>query len=324
MMKTFSYNGEFKVLKRIAEGGMGDVYLAEQMGGQGFSKTVALKTLRKENLGNSLNIDLFIGEAKLVADLIHENVVQVYQFMETEAGYTIVMEFIHGLTVDDINDQLDEVQKYFPPDLAGFVTSRVARALDYAHRKTGRRGESLNIVHRDVSPSNIMINWEGVVKLSDFGIAKASAMRKIDERRFIVGKTPYLAPEQVQMKGADARSDIYSLGLVCYELLTGRQAYPVDTADELIQAHRKGSPESVRAIDPRIPVELEAIVKKMIAPKPEDRFQTAREIVDVLESEFLYAKGYGPTNEKLRDYLAKLFPGKERARILPTDFPTLD
>ena len=311
----YSYGGKYKVLRPLAEGGMGSVYLAEQLGIMGFSKTVAIKVIKKEWTARSLFRKLLIDEAKLVADLIHENILQVYHLADFDGACGIVMEFIHGCTLDDINERLDQANQYMPPDLATFVISRVARALHYAHTKTGREGGALHIVHRDVSPPNVMVSWEGVVKLSDFGIAKARDMHSPDDKDHVVGKVPFLSPEQVAMQGADPRSDIYSLGLVWYELLSGRTAFPAEELDELKKLHRNGNPDSVRTFNPRIPEEMESIMLKMISPDPAQRFQDAREVVNTLET-YLYSKGYGPTNEKLRDYLIGLFPEVEKKRII--------
>ena len=311
----FHFNGEYRILRALAEGGMGSVYLAEQNGVLGFSKTVALKVVKKELLENELFLDLFVGEAKLVADLIHENILQVYQLIQTQGSCGIVMEYIHGCTLDDINDRLDVLNDYMVPDLATFAISRVARALSYAHNKLDREGAPLGIVHRDVSPPNILVSWDGVVKLSDFGIAKARDMRSPDEQKHVIGKIPFLSPEQVALQGADARSDIFSLGLVWYELLSGRSAYGANDLEELRDLHEAGLPPSVREFNPGIPETMENILLKMIAQDPNARFQTAHEVAIAMET-YLYSGGYGPTNEKLRDYLHKLFPEVEKKRIV--------
>ena len=311
----YSFRGKYKVLRPLAEGGMGSVYLAEQLGVFGFSKTVAIKVIKKEWLARKMFRELLVGEAKLVADLIHENILQVYHLVELEGACGIVMEYIHGCTLDDINERLDNVNDYITPDLGTFIISRVARALSYAHTKLGRAGGHLDIVHRDVSPPNIMVSWNGVVKLSDFGIAKARNMQSPDDRDHVVGKVPFLSPEQVALQGADPRSDIYSLGLVWYELLTGRTAYAAEELETLTEMHAAGMPTSAREFNPSIPEEMEAIMLKMIAPNPDHRFQSAKDVVTAMET-YLYSGGYGPTNEKLRDYLNELFPEVEKKRII--------
>ena len=317
MKDGFRYQSEtrYNVLRLLAEGGMGQVFLAEQLGINGFSKTVAIKVIKADWMAQSMFRDLLVSEAKLVADLIHENILQVYHLAEFEHSCGVVMEYIHGCTLDEISDRLDEVEGYMPPDLATFVISRVARALAYAHEKLGRQGEHLGIVHRDVSPSNVMVSWEGVVKLADFGIAKAQTMKGPDEKNHVVGKVPFLSPEQVRLQGADFRSDLYSLGLVWYELLTGRTAYPAKTLEDLEALHQGGLPIPASRYNGAIPPEIDTILFKLIAHDPTARYASAREVFVALE-QHLYAAGYGPTNEKLRDYLQGLFPEVEKTRIV--------
>lgn len=315
----YALRGKYKILRLLAEGGMGRVFLAEQLGASEFSKTVAVKVIRKKWTDMPLFRELFIGEAKLVADLIHENILQVYHLDEFDGALGIVMEYIHGCTLDDINEQLDTINGYIPPELATFIISRVARALAYAHSKLDRAGKHLGIVHRDVSPPNIMVSWAGVVKLSDFGIAKAKTIPATDDRKQVVGKIPFLAPEQVAMEGTSVVSDIYSLGLVWYELLSGRTAYPAENLEDLAELHAKGLPRRPSAYNPAIGSDAERILSRMLAHRPEDRFQTAAEVVHALEKH-MYSQGYGPTNEKLRDYLDPLFPHVEK-RIILSDLP---
>lgn len=312
--ESFLFESQYRILRPIAEGGMGRVYLAEQLGKSGFSKTVAIKVIHSDHLRSSVFRDLFIGEAKLTADLVHENILQVYQLIDIHGADAIVMEYVHGVTIEGINARLDDIEDYIQPDLAAFIVSRVARALAYAHTKRSRDGRALGIVHRDVTPSNILINWQGVVKLSDFGIAKAADIRSIDENQAIVGKTPYLSPEQARHQGADALSDIFALGLVLYEALVGRIAYPTNDVKELLAMHGAGPPTSVLDYNPDIPSHLEAIMLRMMAFDRAARFQSAAEVVTTLEL-YLYASGYGPTNEKLRDYLEILFPNVDKTRI---------
>ena len=310
----FQYVSSYRVIKKIAEGGMGKVYLAEQLGVSGFSKVVGIKTIRSELLDRIYYRDMFIAEAKLVATLIHENIQQVYQLVDMAGNLAIIMEWVHGLTLEDINTRLDERNDYLPPDLAVFIVSRVARALAYAHEKRGADGEPLALVHRDVSPVNIFCSWGGVVKLADFGIAKATSARKSEDGE-IMGKAPYLAPEQAQGNTLDARTDIFSLGLVLFELLTGEQVYPVETIDDAIVLHDSRKIPSPREWNPAITADIEVIMRKMLERDPTRRYQRARDIVRDLEL-LLYSEGYGPTNERLAEYLAELFPEVQRQRLL--------
>jgi serine/threonine protein kinase len=314
----FQYVSTYKIINKIAEGGMGQVYLAEQLGVSGFSKTVGIKIIRRELLDRIYYRDMFINEAKLVATLVHENIQQVYQLVDMAGSLAIVMEWVHGVTLEDINTRLDERNDYLPPELAVFMVSRVARALAYAHDKRAPDGREMNLVHRDVSPVNIFSGWGGVIKLADFGIAKAMTARKVQRDGEIMGKAPYLAPEQALGGTVDARSDIFSLGLVLFELLTGEQVYPVESIDDALVLHETRAIPSPREWNPSIKPEIETIMRKMLERKPEDRYQRAKDIVRDLEL-LLYSDGYGPTNERLAEYLDALFPEVDKHRLLPEE-----
>ena len=221
-MDDLKYLSHYKIIRKIATGGMGNIYLAEQLGAHGFSKTVAIKTIRTSLLSDQETLDMFIGEAKLVANLIHANIVQVYQFEKVDKFYYLIMEYAEGVNIEHLIKRNNFMKKHIPFDMGAYILSQVCRGLDYAHRKRDRTGERLKVVHRDISPSNIIVTNGGIVKLTDFGIAKALITKIPDERLVIMGKYPYMSPEQAQFEGTDARSDIFSLGLVAYELLTGK------------------------------------------------------------------------------------------------------
>lgn len=311
-------NTSYRIVARIARGGMGTVYLGEQLGVAGFQKTVGIKTIRRRWASDPRFRDLLIAEGKLVADLIHENIQQVYQLIEFQDTLAIVMEWVNGVTFEDINARLDERNDYLPVDLAVFLTSRVARALSYAHLKRDPRGQPLNLVHRDVNPVNIFASWQGVVKLADFGIAKAKTETSTVAAHERVGKTPYMSPEQVHGQPTDARSDIFALGLVLFELLTGEQLHPVTDVEALAERHRTMPVPDVRTWNPVIDPALVAILSRMLALQPHVRYQSARAVVSDLE-QYMYGGGYGPTNEKLAAYLHDLFPEVDKDRLLPEE-----
>ncbi len=300
---------EFRIVKKIASGGMGNIYLAEQIGVHGFRKIVALKRILKELLEDSETIQLFLDEAKLVADLIHENIVQVYHLDQLPSGeFLIVMEYVPSRNLAQVIDRLRSHQEKTPINLTAFVVSRVCRGLAYAHRKRDHEGRRLKIVHRDVSPSNVLISFNGVVKLVDFGIAKALSTNSPDERVVLMGKFPYMSPEAARFEGTDARSDIFSLGLVCYELLTGRMVYDVDSRGELMDKMTKFRIPNVRLVNADVPKQLNSIVMKAIAMEPEERFASAEEMGEELESYLYENEGAGPSNRTLAEWLAGLFP----------------
>ncbi|MBF0198921.1 MAG: serine/threonine protein kinase [Planctomycetes bacterium] len=233
-LKNLEYQTKCNILRLVATGGMGSVYLAEQIGAFGFKKIVAIKTIRTDLIENKSTREMFISEAKLVADLIHENIAQVYNLDTCDNVLFIVMEYIKGINLSKLIRRHIKMQKQMDPEMAAFICSRVARALSYAHHKSDHEGNLLQIVHRDVTPANVLIDTLGVVKLTDFGIAKALTMGTPDEKKVLMGKYPYMSPEQVALKGTDSRSDIFTLGVLCYEMLTLKKLIPASSREELL------------------------------------------------------------------------------------------
>ena len=297
----------YKVIRKIADGGMGSVYEVEQHGAEGFVKRMALKTIIPRYTNNKEFVDMFIGEAKLVGNLVHPNIVQIYQLGRTSEGFFIAMEFIDGINLEQFLLRHFDLKRKIPLDIATFIVSRICRGLEYAHTKTDALGRPLNIVHRDVSPKNILINTEGECKLTDFGIAKARNYMEQDEERVLMGKVEYMSPEQADYRITDARSDLFSLGIVYSELLTGNNGFVgTDTNDTLERVKRAELPrlEQERA---DIPPEIVRIVNKALQKDPMQRYQTATDMVLDLEYQ-LYSRGYGLTIASFAKYTADLFP----------------
>src|SRR5438309_10685293 len=211
---------------------MGVVYEAEQHGTRDFVKRVAIKVIRQNYADQKQFIDNFIGEAKLVADLIHSNIVQTYHFGDARGVYFIAMELIRGVNLEQFAQQLADKKRVLPKELAVFIVSRVARGLAYAHAKTDKDGKPLGIVHRDVSFKNVMIAFEGDVKLTDFGIAKARGFLTDNEGEVVAGKADFMSPEQANFQITDKRSDILSVRVVLAALLLGKNVFKVSTPDD--------------------------------------------------------------------------------------------
>jgi serine/threonine-protein kinase len=305
-LEELEFSTKCRVVKNIASGGMGSVYLAQQLGAFEFKKTVAIKTVRTDLLENQSTKDMFISEAKLVADLIHENIAQVYQLGQTDGQMFIVMEYVKGINLSRLIKKHKAMDRPIAPDMASFICSRVARALSYAHLKTNDVGKSLQIVHRDVTPANVLIDTLGVVKLTDFGIAKGITMGTPDEKKVLMGKYPYMSPEQVRLQGTDGRSDIFSLGIILYEMVTGHKLMPVKSREELLKFFDTQPIHSPSRYNQDIPKDLEDIIMEMLTIDPKNRMPNARKLVISLEKH-MYSKGYGPTNEKLAIYMRKVF-----------------
>src|SRR6516225_4749038 len=231
---------------------MGIVYEAEQHGTRQFVKRLAIKVVRQNYANQQQFIENFIGEAKLVADLIHTNIVQTYHLGETSGVYFIAMELIRGVNLEQFAQQLFEKKRQLPKELAVFIVSRVARGLAYAHAKTDRDGKTLGIVHRDVSFKNIMIAFEGDVKLTDFGIAKARGFLTDQEGEVVAGKADYMSPEQADFQVTDKRSDIFSAGVVLAHLLLGKNIFKGENAEESRQRIMNQPVPDFRPLDQRV------------------------------------------------------------------------
>jgi serine/threonine-protein kinase len=302
----------YVVDREIARGGIGTVYEARQVGVDGFEKRVALKLLREDFSNDKEFNEGLIAESKLVADLVHENIVQVYQLGKFSHRYYIAMELIDGITFRAFIERHLQLQKQVPVELTAFIVSRVARALEYAHAKCSRDGKHLGVVHRDICPNNIMINYLGVVKLGDFGIAKAKGYAPDQEGEVLLGKVRYMSPEQSTFQKTDLRSDIFSLGVVMHEALAGMPLFLDTTTQRIMDNVQHREIPSLRGIRADMPEALDAVVCKALERDPEKRFQVASEMLYQLEY-FLYHDRFGPTNNMLRDYIADLFP-EGRAR----------
>jgi serine/threonine-protein kinase len=296
----------YEMTRKLAEGGMGVVYEALQLGAGNFRKVVAVKLIREEYSAIEEFQKNFIGEARLVADLIHTNIVQTYHLGQIGGQYFMVMEFVRGINLEMLIDRHRAQGKKLPVDLAAFIVSRVARGLAYAHQKHDVEGRHLNIVHRDIGPKNVLMAFEGDVKLTDFGIAKALDLMYNEEGKVIAGKDEYLSPEQASYAITDARADLFPLGILLTELLLGRNVF---RSSDRSQSRRNilSMPIPVfSTIRPDIDPKIEAIIQKALQRDREKRYQSANEMLNDLEV-YLYSAGYGPTNEKLGSYVKELF-----------------
>jgi serine/threonine protein kinase len=307
-MPLFTIQSEFRyeIVRKIFEGGMGIVYEAEQHGSHDFIKRVAIKIIRPSFASQKMFIENFVGEAKLVADLIHTNIVQTYHLGEANHVCFIAMELIRGVNLEQFSRQLADKRKPLPRELAVFITSRIVRGLAYAHAKTDKNGKPLGIVHRDVSFKNIMIAFEGDVKLTDFGIAKARGFLTDQEGEVVAGKADYMSPEQADFQVTDKRSDLFSVGVVLSNLLLGRNLFKGATAEESRNRIMNQPIPDFRSLDSRIDDKLNDILHHCLVRDPARRYATADELMYDLEY-YIYHEGYGPTNETLGKFIRELF-----------------
>jgi len=255
--------GNHKIIEQIGEGGMGIVYKAKQLS---LSRMVAIKILPRRLTRESSFVRRFFNEAKAIASLNHPNIVQIYDVGKEGENYYYTMELIDGVSLEEI------VIKRLPVSLdrAVRIISSVAKALDYTHKR--------GIVHRDIKPSNIMIDKSGRVKLTDFGLALQDKATRLTTEGGLIGTPEFMSPEQIYGQTATALSDIYSLGVVFYELMTGSSPFEAETALAVIERIKTEDPEPPRSINPEISPEIEEIIMKMIDKNPADRYQDCREI----------------------------------------------
>jgi eukaryotic-like serine/threonine-protein kinase len=310
----FAIQNEFRydITRKIFEGGMGVVYEAEQHGARNFVKRVAIKIIRSSFASQKMFIENFIGEAKLVADLIHTNIVQTYQLGEANGVWFISMELIRGVNLEQFTRQLADKRRTLPKELAVFITSRVARGLAYAHAKMDKDGKPLGIVHRDISFKNILVAFEGDVKLTDFGIAKARGFLTDQEGEVVAGKADYMSPEQADFQITDKRSDLFSTGVVLSNLLLGKNIFKGANAEESRHRIMNQPIPDFRALDPRIDDRLNDILHHCLARDVNRRYASADQLMYDLEY-YIYHGGYGPTNETLGKFIRELF-GQEIPR----------
>jgi len=241
-----------------------------------------------------------------VADLIHTNIVQTYHLGEAKGVYYIAMELIRGANLEQFSDQLVEKKQTLPVEIAVFIASRIVRGLAYAHAKTDKDGKPLGLVHRDVSFKNIMIAFEGDVKLTDFGIAKARGFLMDNEGEVVAGKADFMSPEQANFQITDKRSDIFSVGVVLGTLLLGRNVFKGVNTDESRKNVLTMPVPDFRTLDERIDERLNEILHRALARDVNKRYPNADELLYDLEH-YIYHSGYGPTNETLGKLIRQLF-----------------
>lgn len=308
MISVIDCHDRYEIVRLIAEGGMGAVFEAKKIGEAGFEKVVALKMLLPKYSADPVFIGNFIREAKLVANLIHENIVQIYQLSRCPEGYYFVMEFVDGISLHDFVEFHRRVGRRLPVNLAVFIASRAARALAYAHSRRGADGVPLGIVHCDICPRNILINTEGVPKITDFGIARVATAGAAADGK-VTGKVAFMAPEQAASGTVDFRADVYALGMVLFLLLSDHPArnlrQPLTGIVEDVR-HNRIEWEQLPA---DLPEELRALLHRMLLADPPARCSDTAELATELEY-FIYKDGYGPTIVTLADYMRKLMPGR--------------
>jgi serine/threonine-protein kinase len=268
--------GKYILLEKLASGGMAEVYLARSSGAVGVTKFVAIKRILPQYSDNAEFIDMFKEEAKITVNLNHGNVVSIYDFGIERHQFYLVMEYVEGRNLRQILNELKRTSTQFTIEQIVYMVKEVAAGLDHAHRCIdGTSGRPLNITHRDMSPQNIMVSFEGEVKIIDFGIAKAETQIEATKAGTLKGKFGYMSPEQADGQAIDLRTDVFSLGIVLWELLANDRLFTSNSEAAILRKIRECQIPSIRKINPSVPPELERIVNKSLAKDRSLRYQTA-------------------------------------------------
>ncbi len=297
--------GRYQLLEKIGAGGMAEVYKARMRGEQGFEKIVAIKRIVPHMATNADFVTMFVDEAKLAAQLNHNNITHIYDLGKVDAWHYIAMEYVEGKDLRTLLKLGRERGFPLPAELALFIAAKIANALDYAHRRPAPDGSELNLVHRDVSPQNILISDEGDIKLCDFGIAKAASKVSTTMSGALKGKLQYMSPEQAWGKRLDRRSDIFSLGSVLYEMLTGVPLFEGDTDMSVLESVREGEVAPPTSRGAEVPKRVDQIVLKALAKNPQERYQNASEFEKDLHA-VLYTYQPSPGPADLAIYMHRL------------------
>jgi serine/threonine protein kinase len=301
--------GRYEVIMHLATGGMAQIYLAKAGGIGAFERYVVLKTILADRADDERFVDMFLDEARLAATLNHQNVAQVYEVDEADGAYFMAMEYVHGENVRLMLESTIKKGWTIPIELGIAIVSGAAAGLHHAHERRGKGGTPLNIVHRDVSPANIMVGYDGAVKVLDFGIAKAEERATRTVQGTIKGKYGYMSPEQCRGKPLDRRSDIFALGIVLYELTTLRRAFRGSDDFDTMKRIVSGDIVAPTAAVPGYPRELEAIVLTALAREPEFRYQTAQEMLEALDA-FMSRARLSASPTALGRFMTQLFGAK--------------
>ena len=272
--------GSYEVIRKLATGGMGEVYLAKQRGPVAFSRDVVLKKLHQSYTQDPEFVQMFLNEAQLVANLTHPNIVHIYDLFE-DHGYVIAMEYVRGATVLSMLRACSRQGKAIPYGPAIRIAIAVCEALHYAYASPGEDGHPRHIIHRDISPSNVLLGYDGHVKLADFGVAKALDLN-VTRGESIKGKFGYLSPEQIRCQPLDQRSDLFALGIVLWEMVVGSPLYKRDSEAAMMYAVMQEDPPPPSTMHPSFPVDLEEVIVKALQRDRDQRYATALELANDL------------------------------------------
>jgi protein kinase-like protein/PEGA domain-containing protein len=299
--------GRYQLLDRVAVGGMAEVYRAKNWGVEGFQRIVAIKRILPNLVEDEAFLAMFIDEAKIAVQLTHPNIAQIFELGKVDKSYFIALEYVPG---KDLRALWDRCQgKPMPVGQACFIVMKACEGLDYAHHKRDAQGRELGLVHRDMSPQNLLISYEGDVKIVDFGVAKAAGKIGRSQAGVLKGKFGYMSPEQVRGLAVDRRSDIFSLGVVLYELTTGKRLFLGESDFSTLERVRNVEVLPPLTLNPDLDEDLEELLLRVLSRNPEDRYQTAGELHEALLA-YMQRSDNMCTRRELALWMKKMFPAE--------------
>ena len=296
----------YQVIRKLDAGGMAEIFLAKSVSIQGMEKHVAIKRVLPSLTKNQKFIEMFLDEARLSIVLNHANIVQVFDVSQSGGTYFIVMEYVDGFNVRHLFQRASEIGQRLPVAAVCYIVVEVCKGLEHAHTKRDLEGKHLRIVHRDLSPPNILISRSGEVKITDFGLAKATSQLTRTDPGVVKGKYSYLSPEVTEGKQADLRTDIFAAGIVAWELLANRRLFFGKTDVETVDMVRKAEVPSISKLNSDVSPELEAIINKALSRDPKKRYTSAREMGEEI-ADLLAKQGLKSTSFDLSQLVDRLF-----------------
>lgn len=318
--------GRYILIDRLGAGGMAEVFRALVLGPENFQRMVVVKRILPDLSAKPGFIKMFIDEATICGRLSHPNVIQVHEFGKQDATYFIAMEYVQGRPLGSIMSRLGQMAEYMPTAIAAEISRQTCLGLAYAHSLVAVDGQPLHIVHRDVSPGNVMVTWTGAVKVLDFGIARVENEFRVGNTDVgqVKGKSAYLAPEQISANGViDERADVFAAGILLHEMLSGRRLFKAATAVETMKLIKDTPIPKPSAVNPEVPVRLEAIVMRALSRDPADRYQNAHDMAEALES-FLIEQRF--SSQELGRFMRRIFKdesGNDHAQLTNAELESL-
>lgn len=309
--------GRYYLVDKIAVGGMAEVFKAKSYSERGFEKLLVIKRILDHLSDNDEFVEMFIDEAKISVELQHANIVQIYDFGKAGDNYYIAMECVEGKDAKSLLRKLARRRKLMPQEFAVYIAIEACRGLDYAHKRTNVEGSPLNIVHRDISPSNLIVSYTGEVKVADFGIAKAENAAFNTKDGVLKGKFEYMSPEQARGKSVNHLSDVFAVGIILHEMLTGRRLFKTDSDIVTLEKIKAVDIPRVKEVNPTVPATLDDIVMKALEQDPDARYADARAFQTAL-LEYIYPTTPDVIRDSLETFMGQLFADEiaaERTRL---------